>query len=172
MGAACQAWREAGTHGQVIVLSLDPSRGPCRGVDDQRVRVGDRALPGEGRPARRIWALTRSARAWTRCAGGYPRARRCCEWQSYPSRSLGEGLQGAGWHSRWRLKGNLAVEGGQGDIEAPEDVAVGGEEERRVPPQAVRKGCADESRGAARSGACGAVAHRNELLSHPGVGPR
>ena len=52
----------------------------------------------------------------------------------YPSRPLLEWLQAAGWHYRLRLKGNLSVDVGRGDIETTGDLAVGVKE--RYEPQA------------------------------------
>lgn len=127
---ARQVLREAGVNGQVVVLSLDQTDlGDRFAVLMISVRVGDRALP----LAWRVKAgaanlgfdsqqeLLEQIRAWLPASGKVM----VLADRFYPSRSLFEWLQAAGWHYRLRLKGSLSVDVGRGDIETTGELAVG-----------------------------------------------
>ena len=127
---ARQALREAGANGQVIVLSMDQTDlGERFAVLMISVRVGDRALPlawrvevGEANLGF-DWQqeLLEQVRRWLPAGA---KVMMLAD-RFYPSRSLIEWLQAAGWHYRLRLKGNLSVDVGRGDIETTGDLAVG-----------------------------------------------
>jgi hypothetical protein len=127
---ARQALKEAGVNGQVIVLSLDQTDlGDRFAVLMISVRVGDRALPlawrVEAGEANLGFAAQREVLDQVR--GWLPAGVKVMVLADrfYPSQSLFEWLQTAGWRYRLRLKGNLSVDVGRGDIETTGDLAEG-----------------------------------------------
>ena len=127
---ARQALAEASRHGQTVVLSLDQTDlGDRFAVLMLGLVMGDRALPlawtVEGGPANIGFAGQQ---------GGLERVRgwlpdgvavlRLAD-RFYPSAALFEWLHRQGWQYRVRLKGNLSVDPGFGDIVTTGELAAG-----------------------------------------------
>ncbi len=120
----------ASRHGQRLLLSLDQTDlGNRFAVLMLGLVIGDRALPltwhVEAGPANIGFAgqkvLLERVRDWLPAAVEVVLlADRC-----YPSLALFEWLQAQGWHYRLRLKGNLNVDPGFGDITTTGELAAG-----------------------------------------------
>jgi len=142
---ARQVLEEAAAHGQTILLSMDQTDlGERFAVLVISVRVGDRALPlvwkaesGEaniGFEGQRI--LLERLLAWLPAGASVMLlADRC-----YPSQALFHWLREHGWQYRLRLKGNLSVDVGRGDLTTTGALAAGVRE--RYEPHARLFECA------------------------------
>jgi len=136
---------EAAAHGQTILLSMDQTDlGERFAVLAISVRVGDRALP-------LVWKVE-SGEANIGFEGQRVLLERLLAWlpagarvmlladRFYPSQGLFYWLKEHGWQYRLRLKGNLSVDVGRGDLTTTGALAVGVRE--RYEPQARLFECA------------------------------
>ncbi len=128
---------EAAAHGQTVLLSMDQTDlGDRFAVLMLSVRVGDRSLPlawwveagaaNIGFAAQRV--LLDRVREWLPTGA----AVMLLADRFYPSAALFDWLHRHGWHYRLRLKGNLSVDIGVGDVQTTGDLAAG-VSERYVP---------------------------------------
>lgn len=126
----CQALEEASRHGQRVLLSLDQTDlGHRFAVLMLSVVIGDRALP-------LTWQVA-AGPANIGFAGQKLLLERVRDWlpaetevmlladRFYPSIELLTWLQTQGWHYRLRLKGNLNVDPGFGDLTTTGALAAG-----------------------------------------------
>lgn len=127
---ARQALAEASRHGQTVVLSLDQTDlGDRFAVLMLGLVMGDRALPlawtVEGGPANIGFAGQQGV--LERVRGWLPDgvAVLLLADRFYPSAALFEWLHRQGWQYRLRLKGNLSVDPGFGDIVTTGELAAG-----------------------------------------------
>ena len=126
----CQALAEASRHGQTVVLSLDQTDlGDRFAVLMLGLVMGDRALPltwtVEGGPANIGFAGQQEV--LERVRGWLPDgvAVLLLADRFYPSAALFEWLHRQGWQYRLRLKGNLSVDPGFGDLVTTGELAAG-----------------------------------------------
>jgi len=127
---ARHALDEASRNGQTVVLSLDQTDlGDRFAVLMLGVVVGDRALPlawtVEAGPANIGFASQQVV--LERVRGWLPDGAKVLVLADrfYPSAALFEWLHRQGWHYRLRLKGNLSVDPGFGDIVTTGELAAG-----------------------------------------------
>lgn len=127
---ARQALAEASRQGQTVVLSLDQTDlGDRFAVLMLGLVMGDRALPlawaVEAGPANLGFdhqeTLLERVRGWLPAGAEVL----LLADRFYPSTDLFQWLHRCGWHYRLRLKGNLSVDPGFGDLVTPGDLAQG-----------------------------------------------